>query len=105
MKKIIVSLALIGALTIGQTAVYKANTDSPNEKVNYKKTSVEQNVDTSETSILVDDTITPSCKCEEGKCQKDKKIENDKETNKNEKNKEERKQACPREAEKIEKTN
>ncbi|MGL5084905.1 MAG: hypothetical protein ACRC68_04185 [Clostridium sp.] len=92
MKKIIASLALIGALSIVQTSVYKANIDNPNEKVNYKKTQVNQSIDNSETSILVDDTITPSCKCEDGKCQKDKKVENEKDS---------KKQISPKESEKT----
>lgn len=103
MNKIIISLALISALSLGQRTIVNIDNDSPNEKANYKKTSVEQNIDTSETSILVEDTITPSCKCEEGKCQKDNKNENDKSR---EKNKEDsKKQTCPNENKKIEKTN
>ncbi|MGL5353564.1 MAG: hypothetical protein ACRDA5_09605 [Clostridium sp.] len=101
MKKIILSLALIGALSLGQTSVYKASTDSPNEKVNYKKTQVRQNTDDSETSILVEDTITPSCKCEDEKCPKQSKNDKEKSAmeNKDDSN-ESKKQESPRETEK-----
>ena len=80
MKKIILSLALIGALAFGQTSVYKASTDSPNEKVNYKKIQVRKNTDDSETSVLVEDTINPSCKCADENCPKQSR--NDKERSK-----------------------
>ncbi|MBU3104594.1 hypothetical protein [Clostridium gasigenes] len=74
MKKIILSLTLIGALAMTPSVICSTNIDNPNDNVQYKKTSIEENT---ETSILVEDTLESKCHCEDEDCQKEnKKIEN-----------------------------
>ena len=98
MKKIILSLALIATMVISPTSVYMANVDSPNESIQSTETSVEEGRDTSSKSVLVDDTITPKCKCSDEKCQKDKDKDNRCKKHKHHMKKE----VCPREEDKNE---
>lgn len=76
MKIIILSLTLIGALSMTPSAMCLTKRDSPNDNVQYKKTSIEETTEISETSILVEDTLEPECQCENGNCPKQSKENN-----------------------------
>lgn len=112
MKKIILSLALIGTMVITPTSACMAKVDNPNESVQFKKTSIEEGTDTSSKSVLVEDTITPKCKCSDEKCKKDKDKDSEKDKKKdNHKDKDNKckkdnhhmkKEICPREEDKNE---
>lgn len=78
MNKIILSLTLIGTLAVTPLSI--ANQDNPNDKVRYRKASIEEPSEISETSILVEDTLEPGCNCEGKDCpkknEKSNKVEN-----------------------------
>lgn len=80
MNKIILSLTLIGTLAFTPLSI--VNQDNPNDRVRYRKTSIEQPSEISETSILVEDTLEPRCHCEGKNCPKENEKSNKKE-NKN----------------------
>lgn len=69
MNKIILSLTLIGTLAVTPLSI--ANQDNPNDRVRYKKTSIEEPSEISETSILVEDTLEPRCNCKDKNCPKE----------------------------------
>lgn len=103
MKKIILSLTLI--LSMSPTLLCMANVDSPNESVDYKKTSIEEVTGNSEASVLVEDTVTPKCKCGDGKCVNEKESKVEKETCPKKHAQDNKKEKCPEVNEKIEKRN
>lgn len=116
MKKVILSLTLMGVLSMTPAMACMANQDSPNDKVNHRKSSAEKlsTEQVSETSILVEDTLNPKCKCTDENCkkeeekgnkvEKDKKMEEKKEK-KEQKEMEKKKEICPKENDKIKKEN
>lgn len=98
MKKLILSLTLIGTLAIAPTISCMAKVDSPNDKVRFKHTSA---AEISEASMFVENTITPKCKCNDKECKEKKTKEKEKD-----KKCKDKKEVCPsktKEAEKIEK--
>ena len=71
MKKIILSLALVGSVVFMPVIAEMKNQDSPNDKIKYRKTSIEERIDEemeeeiNEASILIEDELKPKCKCKE----------------------------------------
>lgn len=78
MRKFILSLALIETVGFMSSIVSMKNQDSPNDKIRYKKTSIEEKIDEEmkeeigEASILVEDEVKPKCKCVDEQCHKNK---------------------------------
>lgn len=101
MKKLALTLTLIGALSTMPTIACMANMDSPNDTARFKNTVVKNVL---ETSIFVEDTLEPKCACNDDKCKEEKnknaKVEEEKKQEKekeNNKDKEHNKETCPKE--------
>lgn len=106
MKKLALTLTLIGALSTMPTIACMANMDSPNDTARLKNTVVKNVL---ETSIFVEDTLEPKCKCNDDKCKEEKnknaKVEEEKKQDKakeHKKDNDSKKETCPKEDKKKE---